>query len=112
MKLFASLFLFRSVVLQQLRHGLVQVFLVLFLVRAGVDSLGCISGPDELLCRRIIQIKDQSPNNDCRARSSRHPASADTATHSISIPLLFLIDSDLVADIKISLFAVSLGQPL
>src|SRR5215469_6771472 len=41
------LFLFGRIILQQLCHGFVQILLVLFLVRAGINGLSRISSPDQ-----------------------------------------------------------------
>jgi hypothetical protein len=45
-RLSSLLLLFGRVILQQFLHGLVQILLVLFLLRAGVNSLARTSSPD------------------------------------------------------------------
>src|SRR6516164_4727625 len=102
--LFSLLLLFGRVILEQFLHGLVEALLVLLLVRAGINGLSGVSCPDELFCRGVVHVQNESPDTDGRAAGRRHSTSPTKASaHAIGVPLLLLIDRDLIADIEVSL---------
>src|SRR6516164_7091861 len=103
------LFLLRRIVLEQFLHGLIQILRVLFLVGTGVNRLGGIAGPDQLLARGIIHIENESSDTNRRTGGRAH-AAAEAATCAPGVPLPFLIDRDLIADIEIGLLAIGFGQ--
>src|SRR5215469_2282904 len=104
-----SLLLLRRVVLEQFLHGLIEILHVLFLVGTGVNRLGGVAGPDQLLGRGIVHIENKSSDTN-RGTGGRSHAAAEAATCAPGVPLPFLIDRDLIADIEIGLLAIGFGQ--
>src|SRR6266850_112892 len=107
------LVLFGWIVLQQFPHRLIQVLLSFFLVAAGAEGLNCISSPDKLLCRGVIHVENETSigYRRTRSRAHAHTAPAESAC-TVGIPLLFLIESGLIADVEIGCVAICLGQAL
>ena len=95
--------------LQQFRHGFVQILHVLFLVGTWVDRFRRMSSPDQLLRSGVIHIQDKRPDTDCRAGGRAH-AAPEASACAPSVPLSFLIDGDLIADIQVGFVTIGFGQ--
>src|SRR5580693_959821 len=101
----------RGVILQQLRHSLVQILLVLFLVAAGIERLRGCSCPNKLFGRRVIDIENQRSITYRGTCGGSHSAEAGAA-HTVCVPLLFFVDGNLITDQEIGFVTVRFCQSL
>src|SRR5580700_7495733 len=105
----ASLFLgYWRKILEELGHCLIEPLHILFLIAAWIQGVGCLTAPNELLCHRIVDIKDQRSVLDRAARDVCHATPAQTAAHTEATPLPFLVNRALVADVHIGRVCICL----
>lgn len=104
------LFLFRRIVLQEHLHSFVHVFLFSFLIGAGVDRFGGISGPNQLLAGRVIHVEDERSDVDRGTTVRRHAPLTHLAARVVCVPLLLPVDNDLKGSVEIGLVGIRFGQ--
>src|SRR6267142_2603765 len=101
------------IILEELGYCLVEILLFFVWILGGIQCFGGRSFPDELLAGLVINIKSQRSDLKRRARGRSHAAShAPAHAASVSVPLLFLADRNLVGDEKVGCVAVGFGESL
>src|SRR5215472_5421588 len=101
----STFFLLGREVLQKLRDTLVQALHIFFLIAAGVQRLGRLPAPNELLRRRIVEIDSESAIRNRRTGRGTHSAPTQTAAHAPGVPLALLVYRALVTDVQVGLVA-------
>src|SRR5260370_12825705 len=78
-----------------------------------IQRLGVSSFPYELLAGLVIDIESQGPDLKRRACGRSHATShAPAHAASVSVPLFFLADRNLVTDVEVCGVAIGFGESL